>query len=140
MTAQVSSGDGSGSSGGGIGCLFLLAILCGAVWAAYNGLDSSGWVPHTVGSVITAQASWMVGESKDCASRPLDSATASAESKPVGYAFGAVECDDGPSHQIKITFYGREEQPTSSMAFWRCTRGESGFTCKQTGAFSEFGP
>jgi hypothetical protein len=118
----------------GYGCLILLVIVGSVGYGGYSALNSGGWIPHTVDSTITAQGNWIVGESKDCYSTPLDLTTANAEGKPMGYALQALQCDDGPIHQIKVEFYGRSEQPGISMAEWRCTRNESGFTCKQTGA------
>jgi len=34
---------------------------------------------------------------------------------------------------VKITFYGRVEQPEYEWVQWRCTRNEDSFTCRQTG-------
>jgi hypothetical protein len=39
---------------------------------AYQAADSRGWLPHEEDSVITGQANWFLGESKDCMSYPLD--------------------------------------------------------------------
>ena len=54
--------------------------------------------------------------------------------KPTGYAISQVNCDGGPEHSVKITFFGRTEQPEYAWITWRCTRNEDSFTCKQTGA------
>jgi hypothetical protein len=123
------------SSGGGIGCLVLIVIVVALAIEGYSSLDSRGWVPHSEDSVITAQESWLVGESKDCFSVPLDWSTASAEHKESGYALSSISCDNGPAHQIEIKFYGLQNQPNVGGVWWRCTRDQTGFTCKQTGTW-----
>ena len=100
-----------------------------AALAGYFGLDNYGWIPHNEDTKITAQANWFVGESKTCVSYPLDARTAQLMGKNVGYAMPQVSCDDGPEHQIRITFYGREEQPEYMAVSWRCTREANKFTC-----------
>jgi hypothetical protein len=112
-----------------VGC-FVAILLTLALYGAYRALDWLGLLPHEEDSVITAQASWFVGESKTCTSYPLSSGAAGAEAgKPAGYAVGGVACDDGPARQSKITFYGRVEQPEYNYVEWKCTREEKGFTC-----------
>lgn len=120
-------------------CLALVVVVFVGGYGAYTGIDSSGWMPHSEDSVITAQANWFVGESKDCTSYPLDAKTAQAMKKPKGYAIAQINCDDGPQHSVKITFFGRTEQPEYDWITWRCTRNESSFTCKQI-ANSPFQP
>jgi hypothetical protein len=117
----------------GFGCLVLLAIIAAIVFWIYTGIDSEGWIPHSEDSVITAQANWFVGESKNCLSYPLDAKTAQILGKPTGYAISRIACDDGPEHAVKITFYGRTEQPERQWINWRCTRNSDSFTCKQLG-------
>jgi hypothetical protein len=118
----------------GYGCLVLLGIIGAVCYWAYTGIDSIGWMGHREDSVITAQANWFVGESKDCMSYPLDDKTAQSIKKPTGYAISQISCDGGPEHNVKITFFGRTEQPEYAWVSWRCTRNEDSFTCKQTGA------
>lgn len=118
-----------------IGTLAILALLALGGWILFQLLDSTGWVSHTVQSTITAQSNWMVGESKDCFSYTLDAKSAYALGKEPGYALSKVECDNGPGHDISITFWGQENQPGKWAALWRCTRSVDSFTCKQTGAF-----
>jgi hypothetical protein len=120
-----------------LGWLILVGAAVG-IW--YVGSDSgwfphdSGWFPHDEESVITAQANWFVGETKDCYSYPLDSQSATALNKSPGDAVYHVNCDDGPKHKVKITFYGRKEQPEKALVSWKCTRKEDSFICKQAGA------
>jgi hypothetical protein len=97
-------------------------------------VDSTGFASHQVQSTITAQSNWMVGESKNCTSSPLDADTAHAQGKQPGYAFLGVQCDSGPAHNIAITFWGAENQPDNKVAYWNCTRSADSFICKQTGA------
>lgn len=54
-------------------------------------------------------------------------------SKPSGYAISQVNCDGGPEHSVKVTFFGRTEQSEYAWINWRCTRNEDSFTCKQIG-------
>jgi len=115
----------------GYGCLVLLAVVCAVVYWAYTGIDSIGWMEHREDSVITAQANWFIGESKDCTSYPLDAKTAQALNKPKGYSVSQINCDGGPEHQVKISFFGRTEQPEYDWITWRCTRNDGSFTCKQ---------
>lgn len=91
-------------------------------------IDSTGRIPHKSETIITAQANWFVGESKNCNSVP-DKADA-------GYAFADLECDvNGPKHQVTAIFWGRRNQPEYDLVLWRCTRRETDFTCKEDGWF-----
>jgi hypothetical protein len=118
----------------GCGCLFVIAVIAAISWGAYDGLDSLGWIPHNEETAITAQSSWLVGESKECVSYPpFNQAEAYPLGKPVGYAVALIKCDDGPEHRIKIRFFGRIEQPEYAAVRWKCTRGEDGFTCYELG-------
>ena len=97
-------------------------------------IDSTGYISHKVETSISAQSSWMVGESKSCTSIPFDAELGSALGEKPGYAFDLVKCDDGPYRNIKVTFWGARNQPGKTAAFWSCTRTSESFTCKQTGA------
>ena len=83
-------------------------------------------IPHRTESLITAQGNWFVGESKSCSSVPF---TAPSEGKETGYALSSIACDDGPVRQVKIRFWGRQEQPEYAIVYWKCTREDDGFTC-----------
>ena len=62
-------------------------ILClGLLVRFYERVDSSGWVAHREDTTIRAEPGWLVGESKECTSYPLDAATARATGKDTGYA------------------------------------------------------
>jgi hypothetical protein len=122
------------SSSEGLGCMILVGILVAIVYGGYSGIDSVGWIPHREDSVITAQANWFVGETKECYSYPLDAQAAKSMSKSVGNAIYKINCDGGPEHRVTITFYGMAEQPENAWASWNCTRKEDSFVCKQTGA------
>lgn len=129
------------NDGGTLGCLFTIIFFGAIIYWAYSGLDSAGWISHTEETVITAQDNWLVGENKACVSIPLDSESARLTNKDFGYAFSKIECDDGPTHDMKVTFYGRENQPEYKGIMWRCTReevsfsNENTFKCVQTGAW-----
>jgi hypothetical protein len=122
---------------GALGCLGLLVVItviAAISWGAYEELDSAGWIPHNEETIITAQPSWLIGESKECLSYPpFNQAEAYPLGKPVGYAVARMKCDDGPEHQMKIRFFGRMEQPEYASVRWKCTRGEDGFTCYELG-------
>jgi len=117
----------------GLAYLFVLGVVAYPAYAIYAAIDSSGWIPHREDGVITAQANWFVGESKDCMSYPLDIGAARTLHKMKGDAITKISCDDGPDHNVKITFWGRTEQPEYSWVRWQCTRNEGSFTCKQVG-------
>jgi hypothetical protein len=121
----------------GLGWFIALAFFAMIAYAIYQGLDSFAWVPHRVDTVVTAQANWFVGESKNCSSYPLDSQTARSLKEPKGYGVARIGCDDGPEHSVKVTFYGKLEQPEHRWLSWRCTRNQDSFTCKQTGDSAE---
>ena len=112
---------------------YLYFIFANDPWVPSE-IDSTGFVSHKIQSTITAQTNWMIGESKDCISYPLDADTARSFDKQAGYAFLSVECDKGPMHSIAITFWGAENQPENKVAYWNCKRTSDSFICKQTGA------
>jgi len=132
---------------GGAGCLVSLTVLLAIGFLLYSyyapdsWLDQSGWVSHTEDGVITAQSSWLAGESKECASVPLiDPKSEGFPDKDFGYALSAIHCDDGPEHHIKIQFFGRQDQPEHRGIVWNCKKNSdsvmdpAGFVCKETGA------
>jgi hypothetical protein len=118
----------------GLGCLFLLGIAVAVAYGGYSAIDNIGWISHREDSVITAQANWFVGETKECYSYPLDTQSARATNRTPGDAIYQINCDGGPEHKVNITFYGREEQTGIASVSWNCTRKEDSFLCKQTGA------
>jgi hypothetical protein len=109
----------------GFGCLVVIGVIGVILYAVFEELDSNAWVPHREDSIITAQANWFVGESKECMSYPV--------LLQKGNAISLISCDGGPEHSVKVTFYGRVKQPEYRWINWRCTRNEDSFTCKQTG-------
>jgi len=115
------------------GCVIGLFVIAYMGYWGYTALDSAGWISHREDSVITAKENWFVGESKDCTSYPLDPNSAKSVRKPRGYAILRLSCDDGPEHNVPITFWGRSEQPEYEWVTWRCKREPDSFTCKQTG-------
>jgi hypothetical protein len=122
-----------------LGWLILFFIIGCAIYGGYEGLDSIGWISHREDTMISARSDWLVGESKECWSATLNSDGATLLGKEVGSMSG-VSCDDGPEHNIKVTFYGRKVQPEYKTVSWRCTRNEvsflndnNSFACYQTG-------
>jgi hypothetical protein len=97
-------------------------------------LDSAGLIPHRVQSSITAQADWMIGEIKSCQTFPLDPTSAKQYGNQVGYAFLNLQCDSGPTRNMRIEFWGASNQSGKTVAEWNCTRTVESFVCKQTGA------
>jgi len=110
------------------------AVLIALPICVYLYASSEGYIPHSVDTSISAQSSWMVGESKACHSYALDATNARLSDRKEGSVIGPIVCDDGPMHMVKVTLYGRLEQPEHKYAYWRCTRDSDQFTCKQTGA------
>lgn len=108
--------------------LLVMGWLCVAL---YEGLNFHGWIPHHADTMISAQGSWFVGQSKQCVSHPLAEGTArfAAEGKGVGYALGNLQCDEGPYREMSVTFWGRVRQPEYSAVLWKCTRKQDGFAC-----------
>jgi hypothetical protein len=128
------------------GCLGWLALLVVAGLFFYytvssnpsapQPVDSTGYISHKVESTITADPSWIIGESRTCTSNPLDLLSAKELHKPIGYALWGLACGgDGESHRITITFWGSEIQTGTKAAYWNCTRTSDSFTCKQTEAY-----
>ncbi|HLI63189.1 MAG TPA: hypothetical protein VKV05_07295 [Terriglobales bacterium] len=111
-----------------------VAFAAGGVFGLYDWADSQGYVSHSLETPIQAQGNWMVGETKDCNSFPLDSSGAKLWDKPVGYAAAEIACDGGPYRSMKVKLYGRVEQPEHRYVTWRCTREADSFTCWQRGA------
>jgi len=109
--------------------LIWVVLLFFTIAVLYLGLDSVGWIPHHEDTTITAEASWFVGESKECVSIPLDAKTAAAEGKDAGYAVTMLHCDSGPPRDVRVTFFGRVAQPEYDAVNWKCTREQDGFTC-----------
>ena len=109
------------------GCAFLVFLVIIGLLAAFSQMDTSGMIPHTQDSSITAQGNWFVGESKECYSYPLIASLATGQ--PYGYALNRVNCDDGPLHNVNIKFFGRVAQPEYAVVYWRCTREEDEFAC-----------
>lgn len=131
--SAVVNASGSESDWRGFGCLFFLLIVAAAIYGGYQWLDSIGWISHREDTVISVQSDWLVCESKECWSFPLDGFSAPLLKKEIGYAMSSVSCDDGPKHKMKATFYGRKVQTEYKVVTWRCTRGLISFTCYQTG-------
>jgi hypothetical protein len=93
-----------------------------------------GYSQHSVETSISMDGNWIVGETKECKSYPLSPMVAKFVGDEPGYAAGYFHCDDGPTHKLKVTFYGRYNQPEHQVAYWNCTRESDKFTCRQTGA------
>lgn len=118
---------------------FCALLVCGFLLAVHFGiaaLQDNALAPREVDTLITAQSDWLPGESKDCESPTLDADTAAKMHKPIGYALAVIACDDGPTHSMKIQFYGKAAQPGYKVVLWRCTRNDPECACKQTGGIS----
>lgn len=85
-----------------------------AVSGIYQGVDDSGWVPHTkVVSVRLSPLTWLVGEYKICYSAVVQ-----------GQGLSYLDCDSaGDYHDIEVRFWGAIDRQKS--ATWRCQREES---------------
>jgi hypothetical protein len=130
----------TGDKGGvtALGWIILLGFLgylaCLGIGSVYEMIDEHGLIEHSVQSRITAEPSWIVGETKDCTSYPLASAQGNLDQ---GYAVGALDCGGGPQHEMEITIYGRLVQPEYKAVMWRCKREAASFDCKQSGGIEQ---
>jgi hypothetical protein len=111
-----------------------IAALIALPFFGYFYASSEGYIPHSVDTSLSAQSNWLVGESKMCHSYALNATNARLSDRKEGSVIGPIVCDDGPMHMVKVTLYGRLEQPEHKFAYWRCTRDADQFTCRQTGA------
>lgn len=93
-----------------------------------------GYSRHSVETWVSVGDDWIVGETKACKSYPLIPVAAHYFREESGNAVGSFLCDDGPKHKVKVTLYGRLNQPEHRTAYWDCTRNPETFTCRQTGA------
>ena len=130
----------------GISVVWKTARFCGHAfvlialgYGLYGWMDENGWISHNEETVISARSDWLVGESKECLSYARKRDWATFQDKEVGYAMSWVNCDDGPEHKMRVTFYGREVQTEYEVVSWRCVRNEvsffnnNSFTCYQAG-------
>jgi hypothetical protein len=108
-----------------ISTVLCLAIIFWWVRGDYYGFDD-----HWAQVTITAQQNWFIGESKTCMNAPLAKAD---EEHSAGYALTDLLCDDGPAHLMKVTFWGREQQPEYEQISWKCKRNADEFTCAELG-------
>lgn len=118
---------------------FYVLVICGFMLGVHFvivALQEHALAPHEVATLITAQSNWLPGESKDCQSATLDANAAAKVRKPIGYALAMIACDDGPTHSMKVQFYGKTVQPEYKVVLWHCTRNDNEFTCKQTGGIA----
>ena len=86
--------------------------------STFDSIDSHGWIAHNRTTTITVESTWMIGETRRCAS-------------PGNSAFVGVQCDDGPERTFEVTFYGRERQPEYLSVHWNCKRNADRFTCRE---------
>ena len=127
-----------------VGGLIALAIIATVLYSLYlmfasdpvapKELDSTGYISHRVESTITADPTWINGESRTCISHPLDAQNAAYLGKRAGYALWGLDCGGNDWHRISITFWGSAVQSGIKAAYWNCTRTSDSFTCKQTEA------
>jgi hypothetical protein len=119
------------SSGGGLGCLFLLAILAGGGFIAYTALDNAGWIQHNQIVDLYMKGDWLIGENRTCTGFQSGTGEAShltSLSCPETFAL-----DEAP-HNMSIKFWGKVSRPDMTKAGlflqWQCTRTSEGFVCK----------
>jgi hypothetical protein len=65
-------------------------LLVGAVYGIREGLVSLGWISHDEDALITADANWLVGESKGCISVPINTVPATPEDKYLTDLYGRL--------------------------------------------------
>jgi hypothetical protein len=107
-----------------------VVLLLGIVFALYSVLDAAGYISHTRETLISADPSWLVGESRICYSVPLEPEYASPHKAwDVTHRVG---CASGLDQYIKVTFHGRTARPELRAKFgvsWKCVRREDWFEC-----------
>lgn len=121
--------------------IFLVPLVGYQIWKlAHAGLVDNEMVSYERQTLISASSNWLPGETMYCTSVTLDSKTANDLGKPPGYALSGIDCDNGPVHDMKVTFYGNPVEPQYELVYWNCTRnqetllgGGTTFTCKQAG-------
>jgi hypothetical protein len=125
----------SEEAAGNIGCIVMFIAIC-VIWAigswVYSALDDAGYLSHTRETIITAEQSWIVGESKTCISVPLEPQEAHVLHRQRWDVTRSVGCDSGPEHEIKVTFHGRTERSEARAKFgvsWKCLRSSDSFDC-----------
>jgi hypothetical protein len=111
--------------------IWIAVVIFGIGIAAglYSVLDAAGYISHTRETVITADSSWLIGESRTCYSVPLEPEYAHGNPWDVTQRVG---CDKGPEHNIRVIFHGRTERPEKRARFgvsWKCVRREDSFEC-----------
>ncbi len=117
-----------------IGLVFVLYWAFSKNPSMPQGIDGTGYISHRVESPITADPSWLIGETETCVSRPLDRDNARILNKPTGYALWGLNCGGSEYRRMPVTFWGSEVQSGIKAAYWDCTRAAESFTCKQTSA------
>lgn len=122
------------SNAEGCGCLIAVAAVIALGIGGYNWMDEAGYISHTVETTITAEPGWLVGESKTCVTNPLSAEDARFYKTKRGDVTHTVSCDNGPYHQIKVTFWGRtertDERAKDNGITWKCTKNSDSFTCR----------
>jgi hypothetical protein len=79
---------------------------------------------------------WLIGESKESVSYTVPAEYANIR-RAVGHAVDLLHCDSGPNHQMKVTFWGRVNQPEYYSVTWKCTREQDAFTCYELSGQTE---
>lgn len=122
----------SDSKSEGGGCLAMLIFVGFLVFGGYNWLDGQGYISHSRETTITAEASWLVGESKTCYSTPIEPQLATSIKVNAWDVTHSIYCDKGPEHQIKVNFWGKTERADQRAHWgvsWKCVKGSDSFTC-----------
>ena len=137
VQSTSSIGRGLTTLGEGLSVVWKIAKFCGyalvfifLAYGLYSWMDESGWISHREETVISARSDWLAGESKECLSYTRKREWATFQDKDVGYAMPWVKCDDGPDHQMKVTFYGRKLQPEYETISWRSEERRVGKECR----------
>ena len=65
------------------------------LFGAYSFADSYGYIPHSVEMPISAEQSWIVGETKECSSHALDALIARQIGEDPGYVLGQLTATMG---------------------------------------------
>jgi hypothetical protein len=99
-----------------------LLVSAGSV-VGWQKLDARGLIPHSHETDITAEPSWLNGESKVCSSFPA---------QPENDVTTRILCDKGPDHHIEVRFWGlksREDSRAPNGVTWKCVKNSESFVC-----------
>ncbi len=109
---------------GFFGTLFALGAIWEGAQAAYEKLNSYGWIRHRATALVTIEKGrpWLEGETRSCTLFPT-------QPNLLMYCEWLVAPPEGESHELPILFHGRVDRRNlpPGQNNWRCRRESVGF-------------